>query len=50
MEKKLLDLTLEYAAHESDAATLGTFGLEPARTRDEIAAEYGQVLKQFLAS
>lgn len=50
MEKTLLDLTLEYANHESEAATMAPFGLTPKRTRDEIATEYGQVLKQFLAS
>jgi hypothetical protein len=50
MEKKLLDLTLEYANHEDEAASLRALGLEPDRTRDEIAAEYGQVLKAFIAA
>jgi hypothetical protein len=50
MEKKLLDLMAEYVNYESEEATLSQFGHKMARTRDEIAAEYGRTLKQFLAS
>lgn len=50
LEKKLLDLTLEYANHEEESAGLHSVGLAPDRTPDEIATEYGLVLKAFLAS
>lgn len=50
MEQKLLDLTLEYAnAKDSDDWGNSLPG-EPARTIDEIAKEYGQTLRAFLAS
>jgi len=50
LEMRLLELQTEFANHEDDAATLATIGLKPDRTREDIAREYGQVLREFLAS
>lgn len=50
MEKKLLDLTVEYAAAKESGSWGESIPGKPARTLDEIAAEYGQALRVFLAS
>lgn len=47
--RKLLELTIEYANQETKAAELRHFGFPPGRTPDEIATEYGEVLRKFLA-
>lgn len=48
MEKKLLDLTLEYAAAKDSEAWSAAFPGESARTLDDIASEYGRTLRAFL--
>lgn len=49
MEQKLLDLTLEYSAAKDAESWGAVFPGKATRTLDDIAAEYGQILKQFLA-
>ncbi|WP_157075275.1 hypothetical protein [Arthrobacter luteolus] len=49
LAKRLLELSAEYLNHGQDTATLASVGLEPPRTVDEIAEEYGRTLKDFLA-
>lgn len=48
MEKKLLELTFEYSAAKDTTELDPAFPGMPVRALDDIAAEYGQVLKEFL--
>lgn len=48
LEIQLLDLQAEYANHPDQAKELKQLGLTPDRSREEIASEYGQVLRKFL--
>lgn len=50
LAKQLLELTIEYMGAEDANRTLISMGLTPNRGQDEIAEEYGRVLKEFLNS
>lgn len=49
-EHRLLSLQVEYAHYDMDTATLAGLGFANDRTRDAIAAEYGQAMRDFLAT
>lgn len=49
-EIRLLELQAEYTNHASNEATVRSLGLETGRTREDIAREYGQALREFLDS
>lgn len=49
LPRRLLDLQTEYARYDEDAAALRDLDELPARTREQIADEYGQALREFLA-
>lgn len=50
MEMKLLDLTVEYANYDRDVLALEEIGVEPERTKEIIAAEYGAILRKLLST
>lgn len=50
MELRLLQLISEYVHYETASDALASFGQKPDRTREQIATEYGQALKQFLGA
>lgn len=50
LAKRLLELTTEFADAEQANDTLASLGFKQGRGHDEIAEEFGRVLKEFLAS
>lgn len=50
LAKRLLELTTEFANAEQNNSTLASLGFEQGRGHDEIAEEYGRVLKEFLTT
>lgn len=48
LETKLLALTAEYVNYEANEAILLSVGAKPSRSKEDIAAEYGDVLRQYL--
>lgn len=49
-EIRLLELQAEYTNHAEDEAIILSIGLDAGRTREDIAREYGQLLREFLNS
>lgn len=47
---RLLELQKEFSEFESLGSIARSHGLEPERTRQDIAEEYGNVLREFLKS
>ena len=47
---RLLELQKQFNNYDEDGATLAEFGMKPERSREDIAQEYEQCLRNLLTS
>ena len=48
--RRMLDLQTEYARYDENEMILSDLGMEPDRSREDIAADYATALAEFVAA